>query len=137
MIKHQSDCPQALSQCGEQRLPWAAMLLAGHELPAGQDLLLTVAGILPWWLTAGAFKLTAHSAPGSAVPNSQHLAGCWASQFQLEHRSAPNASAPSVWAAAPGMPLWHAAVAAASRISLISDPRCQLSLRCSLFTLNV
>ena len=119
-------CMQVLAQASEVQLQWAAMLLSGQLLPAQHDVLLSFRP--PWWLTATAFRLSAQSAAGpTASRNSQ--ADCWAPLFEMDHRAAGSSSALTDWAAAPGLPLWHASLTEASRISLISDPRCELVVR--------
>ena len=117
---------QVLAQAPEVQLQWAAMLLSGQVLPARHDMLLSFKP--PWWLMAAAFTISAQPAAGlTASRNSQ--ADCWAPLFEVEHQAAGSSSAPTHWAAAPGLPLWHASLTDASCISLISDLRCKLIVR--------
>jgi hypothetical protein len=119
-------CMQVLAQAPEVQLQWAAMLLSGQLLPARHDMLLSFKP--PWWLMAAAFRVSAQPAAGLTASSSSQ-ADCWAPLFEVEHRAAGSSSAPTHWAAAPGLPLWHASLTKESRISLTSDPRCELVLR--------
>ena len=119
-------CMQVLAQAPEVQLQWAAMLISGQVLPARHDMLLSFKP--PWWLMAAAFRISAQPAAGlTASRDSQ--ADCWAPLFEVEHRAAGSSSTLTHWAAAPGLPLRHASLTAASRVNLLSDPRCELVVR--------
>jgi hypothetical protein len=117
---------QVVAQAPEVQLQWAAMLSSGQLLPAQHDVLLSFRP--SWWLMATAFMISAQPAASSTASSSSQ-AYCWAPLFEVEHRTAGGSSAPTHWAAAPGLPLWHASLKEESRISLISDPGCELVLR--------
>lgn len=117
---------QVLAHAPEVQLQWEAMLLSGQLLPARHDMLLPVTP--PWWLTAMAFRVSAQPAAGLTASSSSQ-AERWAPLFEVEDRAAGSSSEPAHWAAASGLPLWHISLSAASHISLLSDPHCELSLR--------
>lgn len=112
------------------------MLLRGHRLATEHDLLVQLSQSQPWWLTAGAFALSAQPA-APMTPSSNHQPQqCWRPYFRLQRDtdSAGASSAPDTGACAAvqRLPLWHSAVRAAGSVGLISDPRCSLSLWCGI-----
>lgn len=116
-----------------QRLSWTAKLLRGHTLAAEHELLLQLSQPQPWWLTAGAFELSAQPATPMTTSDDQQPQKCWRPYFRLHcdtaSAGASSASDTGVCAAVQRLPLWHSAVRATGSVSLISDPRCSLSLR--------